>query len=204
MKKSFTYLLSNAQRLIVAHEAFNFENSIVDKVLQYNDMLFFDDCLYSQYVFIKNNVEELQQKNITCILGFSTSIMRISGTPIVDAICSEQHIKFHKGDMTALQAYMSIDEIKELLFFDNIFLACHGDRHIELSTCKAIQRTIQFSKDVENAILKMSKYGFQTNIYVFPYAFDNIPGAYSCLKSNGFMHIFAGKNTQRTSIESLV
>ena len=64
------------------------------------------------------------------MLSFSTSIHRISGHPIYYAVCAEQHDKFHNDDMTALQAYMSIDELKELLDYDNVFIACHGDKHL--------------------------------------------------------------------------
>ena len=68
-------------------------------MLQQNDMLFLDDCLYSQYVFLLKNIDALKDKNIACVLGFSTSIFRREDRlPIYDAHCAEFHNRVHSGD----------------------------------------------------------------------------------------------------------
>ena len=38
------------------------------------DLVFFDDCLFSQYVFIKDNLQKLQALEVDCILGFSSGL----------------------------------------------------------------------------------------------------------------------------------
>ena len=96
-------------------------------------MLFLDDCLYSQYVFLLKNIDALKDKNVACVLGFSTSIFRREDRlPIYDAHCAEFHNRVHSGDKSAYAAYMSISEIEELLKFENILLACHGNAHLDL------------------------------------------------------------------------
>ena len=57
-RSDFGKILKKANRLIVAHETVAFPDNILD-LLQQNDILFFDDCLYSQYVFLKKNIEQL-------------------------------------------------------------------------------------------------------------------------------------------------
>lgn len=102
-------------------------------MLQQNDMMFLDDCLYSQYMFLMKNIDVLKDKSIACVLGFSTSIFRREYQfPIYDAHCAEFHDRVHSGDDSAYAAYMSINDIKTLLESENIILACHGDEHLDL------------------------------------------------------------------------
>ena len=49
----------------------------------------------------------------------------------------------------------------------------------------------------------MNMLNLQTDIYVYPYAYDEIAGSYACLKKAGFRHVFAGKDSKRTPIECL-
>lgn len=65
----------NSRKIVIHHT-----HLIKDimSLLKDDDIVFFDDCLYSQYLFIKKYIQELQLKNITCILGFSTRILRSS------------------------------------------------------------------------------------------------------------------------------
>ena len=117
-------------------------------------MLFLDDCLYSQYVFLMKNIDELKAKNVICVLGFSTSIFRHAGQlPIYAAHCADCHNHVHAGDISAYAAYMSIDEIKQLTSYENVFLACHGDCHLELEKCYAhqLELSLMFKKDVVDA-----------------------------------------------------
>lgn len=71
-------------------------------------------------------------KNIVCILGFSASLYRTTQIPFVEdsAII---HDRIHANDEHALGGFMSLDELRELLAFDNILLAGHGSKHLELS-----------------------------------------------------------------------
>lgn len=46
---------------------------IVD-FLDANDIVFFDDCLFSQYNFIKDNESFFKDMAIDCVLGFSSGL----------------------------------------------------------------------------------------------------------------------------------
>lgn len=46
-------------------------------------------------------------------------------------------------------------------------------------------------------IRKLHEYKLTTNIFIFPYAFDDILGCYAILRNHNFKYVFAGKNTQR-------
>lgn len=124
--------------------------------------------------------------------------------PILYAACAECHDKIHEGDMTALQAYMTISEIKEMLAYDNIYLACHGAMHIQLSkTANTYTRAKLFKNDLMQAVADLNQYGMNTSIFVFPYAYSNILCAYKELNANKFYYVFAGKDSLRTQIEDM-
>lgn len=57
MKKSFMYIAQHANRKLVVHQVLD-AKSLMSK-LAAGDLVFFDDCLYSQYLFLKDNAEEL-------------------------------------------------------------------------------------------------------------------------------------------------
>ena len=63
----------SSNRRIVIHYPFTASEKIVNCIRE-NDIMFFDDCLYSQYLFIKENIEMLKSKNARCILGFSSGL----------------------------------------------------------------------------------------------------------------------------------
>lgn len=131
MKVVFRNILNKSNDLIVLHETFNISNNVLN-AFHDNDILFFDDCLYSQFVFITENNKFLIDHNITCVISFSTGIFRKDEKPIYEAICSEYHDKIHNNDHAARAAYMSLAEIRQLLEYDNVYLACHGDMHLQL------------------------------------------------------------------------
>ena len=161
-------------------------------------MLFLDDCLYSQYAFLKEYADKLKKRGIVCILGFSTKIHRNEGAPMQYAVCAECHDKFHTGDMSVLNAYMTVDEIKELLANDNVYIACHGARHLKLEDVTPAHLQMKmFEADLQEAVDDLSSFGLHTNIFVFPYAYSDILYAYAILKHKGFYCIFAGKGTLR-------
>ena len=204
MKKSFLYMYAQRSynRLVVAHEIKDFEDT--SRKLQSNDILFLDDCLYSQYAFLKQYADNLNKRGIVCVLGFSTKIHRNEGAPMQYAVCAECHDKYHAGDMTALNAYMTVDEIKELLEYSNVYVACHGARHLKLeSVSTAYLQMKMFEEDLQEAVDDLNAFGLSTNIFVFPYAYSDILYAYAILKQKGFYCIFAGKGSLRIQIEDL-
>lgn len=172
-----------------------------------NDLIFFDDCLYSQFYFIKEKIKELKAKNIYCVLGFSSRIFRQNNAkPIYEADCAKFHDRIHNGDKNAFNAYMSIDEIRELLEFDNIYLACHGAQHLDLKNMNLtkFQQMHAFNIDIQHAIVDLNKFKLKTNIYVFPYAYDLFPLAYKILNNSKFNFIFAGQYSKRIQIEDII
>ena len=204
--RSIIDALNNCNRKIVIHETCIYDDwQIIDNICQ-NDILFFDDCLYSQYVFLKRNNDKLASKNVTCIIGFSTSIFRRDNqTPIEFAHCASFHDRVHSGDESAYAAYMSISEIEELLKFENILLACHGDAHLDLHLEQSrMQKMKLFSDDIYSASMRLRQLGLSTDIFVYPYAYDDILLCNHILKKNGFIKAFAGKDTRRLTFESLI
>ena len=111
--KDFRTALRHCNRKIVIHETCCYGDKQILNALQHNDMLFLDDCLYSQYVFLMNSIDALKDKSIACVLGFSTSIFRREGRlPTYYAHCADCHDRVHNGDVSAYDAYMSIAELK--------------------------------------------------------------------------------------------
>lgn len=203
-KKNFGYIVQHSYRKIVIHHTFCFDDII--HYLNDNDLVFFDDCLYSQYVFIKDNIKQLQDKNINCVIGFSSDIYRRVGLPIYEANCAEYHDKIYANDVDAYRAYMSIDEIFELLKFNNIYLACHGAKHINLEAINnsKLDKMKCFIDDLALAKQQFKDLKLSTTIFVYPRAYDRFPLADKIVKDAGFCHIFAGQNSKRIQIEDLV
>ena len=204
MKIPFTLIVENHIRNVVIHEVLN-DIDIIHK-LQPKDLIFFDDCLYSQYLFLNKHNSYLKSHMMIAVIGFSTQIFRDKNQlPIEYAICSECHSQVHAGNISAYNAYMSHDEVHNLLQEDNIYLACHGAQHLELGNMNLTrqQQTNIFKADVARAAYDLSNLGLKTNIFVFPYAYDRFPFAYKILNDYGFFHIFAGHNTKRVQIENI-
>lgn len=204
--KDFRTALRHCNRKIVIHETCRYGDKQILNALQHNDMLFLDDCLYSQYVFLMNSIDALKDKSIACVLGFSTSIFRREGQlPTYDANCADCHARVHNGDMSAYDAYMSIDELKQLLVHENVFLACHGDCHLELAKCNSkLKQLADFKKDIADATQKLKMLGMSTNIFVYPYSYDGMLLASKVLRQHSYEHLFAGHGSQRIRFESIV
>ena len=200
MKRSFGYILGHANRKLVMHE---YDKHIdVLTLLQPNDILFLDDCVFSQYEFVNTHIVQLKALNITIVLGFSTRLHRnMNEYPTYDTTAN-LHKKYHYGDMTSLNGFMTIQEIKELLSYDNVYIANHGANHLNLSEYDYLQAYKKFKDDIDIAIADLDVYGIHTNIFVYPYSYE-IPLMSNYLKHNGYIHIFAGKSSKRISIEAL-
>ncbi len=204
MKNIFEHILNTCNRKLVIHQTYEIDNILC--LLKDYDLVFFDDCLYSQYIFIKNNIDALIKKHINCVIGFSTEIYRTDETPIYKANCAQCHERIHNNDKTALNGYMSLNEIKELLEFDNVYLACHGAKHLDLQnlTKNKVKQSILFKNDILYAYNDLKKFKFNTDIFVYPYAYDDFLLADKIVKTLEFKYIFAGKTTKRIEIEKLI
>lgn len=203
-KSCFSYVLHNTKRKIVVHHTFCIKDMI--SLLDNNDLVFFDDCLYSQYVFMAENIDKLKAKDICCVLGFSSKIFRHNNAfPIYEADCAEFHNRVHNGDKDALNAYMTIREIEELLQHNNVYLACHGSQHLDLKNMglSKLQQMHAFTADIDQASVDLGALNQKTSIFVFPYAYDQFPLAYKILNDRGFHFIFAGQDSKRIQIEDV-
>lgn len=204
-KKCFSSIIHKNSRKIVIHDTYKFKDKIL-KHLNDNDLIFFDDCLYSQYVFLKDNINQLQQKNIVCVISFSSKIYRQKDNkPIYEADCVEYHNKVHNNDLNAFNAYMTLDELRQLIAIDNIYLAGHGAKHLDLQNMNLsiLQQTNLFKSDLNEMLIDYKKYNLKTNIFVYPYAYDRFLLADFIVKKN-FNFIFAGKNSKRIQFEDIL
>lgn len=196
--------------MVVVHHTHLIPN-IVDR-LKSNDLVFFDDCLYSQYVFLCENMETLRMRNIVCVLGLSPKVVRPSDAPgmygIESAILHKQlnsQIKTCVDEITGtyINGFMNISEVKYLLTYDNVFIALHGCCHLKLEDeLNRFKQTMLFKQDLVDGLKMFDEYGFQTDIFVYPYAFEPFLGS-RILKENGFRYIFAGHNSKRIPVEEL-
>jgi hypothetical protein len=191
-------------RNIVLHDISNFSYCDVIDILENDDILFLDDCTYHQYDFIKCKKTCLDLKNITCVLPFSTNIFRC---PIFDSLIniptSILHQNYHNNNQKYLNAFMTIQELKELLSFDNVFLALHGHNHKKLSQYSHLQQMILFKNELETSVKKLlDELNLSTDIFVYPYD-EIIPGSEVLLKQYGFKYIYPSSNNKRIYIEDL-
>lgn len=191
-------------RKIVIHHTHILDDQLILSVLKDNDVLFFDDCLYSQYLFLKNNNHILRSKNIICVLGFSTRLYRTHQIPIIEN-SAVLHNRYHSNDNDSLGGFMSLDELRELLMYNNIIIAGHGSNHLELNMMNLtlIQQSQVFIQDISNMTKELKHFNFYTDIFVFPYAYDVFPCAKKIVYNAGFNHIFAASDSQRIEIEIL-
>jgi hypothetical protein len=177
--------------------------------LKNGDLLFLDDCLYSQYVFMKGNDTELLERGVNVVLGLSSFIVRnVEDEPESISISSELHNRFHSGDMSALHGFMSIDDVRELLEMQNTYLAFHGGRHLNLESDARngrgrIDIARDFGCDISAGVERLHELGFDTDIFVYPYAYDFFISD-RILKEFGFRYVFAGRNSKRIEIERIL
>ena len=173
--------------------------------LKKGDVLFFDDCLHTQYRFVMENRETLLSNMTVMVFGLSTSLIREEGdSPRDDLSSATFHEMFHRGDMAAKHGFMTLGELKEVLSLDNAYLACHGDLHIDFrySPKGSWQKNLlDFRGDVECSLKTMKDLGLpKTDIFVYPYAVE-LPMSRTMLKSMGFRYFFAGSDSKRIPIE---
>lgn len=206
----FVKYYSQTKRLIVIHHIHKLKNPLIH--IKTGDLLFFDDCLYSQYVFLKNNIDMLYNLGVGCVLGLSPKAIRSELDSGIKDIESDtlhkqmnEQIKIYTDTICGeyINGFMSLKEINEILKYKNVFIALHGCCHLKLENVKSkIEQSKIFLNDLDDGIRLMKEYNLITNIYVYPYAYEPcISQIY--LKKRGFKYIFAGNNSKRIPIESL-
>lgn len=197
-------------RKIVIHHIYLIDD--INKLLQENDLLFFDDCLYSQYVYIKENINFLIDKNINCILGLSPKLIRkdsiktgifIESYKIHDDVNKYIYNKDSEYYSTAMNGFMSLSEIKELLQYKNIKLGLHGCCHLKLEYLdNMLSKITTFIKDTKDGIKLLKQYNLFTNIYVYPYEYKLPIFDHILRQKFGFTDIY-GADDSRIYIEKL-
>ena len=207
---TFGEVFSRRRRMVVVHHTHLLKN--ITERLKRGDLVFFDDCLYSQYVFLEANVDKLSDMGVSCVLGLSPKAMRPSGNPGIYSIESgELHRVLNSNVETiadsapesCLNGFMSEVEVKRLLDGDNVFLALHGCCHLKLeNTVDKFRQPIVFRKDVEDGKHMLRDMGLDTNIFVYPYAYVPFLGD-MVLRQCGFTYVFAGNGARRTPIEEI-
>ena len=200
MKIPFQKYVETKSRNLVIHNIIN-ENEIISKIKP-TDIIFFDDCTYDQYCFIKNNLSVLQ--SIPLVIGFSTGLYREeSNQPITGITTKELHDGFHRGDMSFKNGFMTLNEIIELSNLDNIYIALHGHDHLFLENEKPYKRSLIFRSELNKSLTFLNQNDIKTNIFVYPYDFFDCMST-EILKNNGFFHIYPSKNNSRIYIEDVI
>lgn len=88
---------------------------------------------------MKNN-NLFNSLNINCVISFSTNIYRNEKLqPLSNIPTFELHNQLHNDKKEALNGFMTISEIKNLLNNTNIFLGLHGHNHLELKNVSKIK-----------------------------------------------------------------
>lgn len=206
----FGNIYSQNRRMVVIHHTHLIKD--IAGLLNQRDLVFFDDCLFSQYVFLKNNIEQLKQKGIVCVLGFSPKVVRPIGNPGIEAVESAKlhkqlNIEVHSVDdkITGdyINGFMTLDEVKELIADESVYLGLHGCCHLNLENEEnKILQGMKFRRDVEDGVGKLTEYGLFTDIFVYPYAYEPFLG-HRTLDEFGFRYIFAGNDSKRIPIEKI-
>lgn len=207
----FGNIYSQNRRMVVIHHTHLIKNIV--GLLNQKDLVFFDDCLFSQYIFLKNNIEQLKKKDIMCVLGLSPKAVRPIGNPGVYAVESavlhnqlNAEVQTIDDEITGeyINGFMTIDEVKELLTDETVFLALHGCCHLKLENEKTqIMQGVKFRRDIKDGVEKLAEFGLSTDIFVYPYAHEPFIGR-KVLSEFGFRYIFAGKDSKRISLETIL
>lgn len=198
---------------ITIHHCHLFDIKTVLNQINQNDVLFFDDCLYSQYVFLKNFNELFRERHIKCVLGFSSYLFREEGERgIYDIRSDEIHkecnkhiksIKDSKDGLKTINGFMTISEIKNLLTYDNISLALHGCCHLRLTDLDKFDQLTTFRLDLIDGMEMLNKHNLKTNIFVYPYEYS-LKTMNIILVNYGFQYIFGEDETDRIELETLI
>jgi hypothetical protein len=180
--------------------------------LKQNDLIFFDDCLYSQYLFIKKHYQKIHDWNIVCVMGLSPKAIRPDGIPGLKNV--ESHILHNQMNSQIktcndeihsdfISGFMSKSEIDDILNLENVFLALHGCCHLKLENIpNQLERIKVFMNDTTDGKKILESLGYETDIFVYPYDYEPSIGD-AFLRRMGFRYIFGGDNSKRIYVETL-
>ena len=207
-----------SRRRIVVHHTHLLENNWDEKLLEDEDLVFFDDCLFSQYVFLKNCQKTIARKHIECILGFSSGLYadESSSSQIYDIKssvihdCCNQRIKTLedanqlRSSIPEMNGFMKVSQLKELLDLPFCHLALHGCCHLKLEKEKNLLKKIKtFNQDLQSGIENLTRLGLSVpQIWVYPYV-HSFPTSDIALKKSGFSQIVGSQSLFRISVENL-
>ena len=204
-----------SQRRIVIHHTHILQQKILE-LLQTDDVVYFDDCLFSQYVFLREKTQFFIKKNITVIIGFSSGLYASEScnkqtydvtSNALHHICNKciktiNDANSFRDSLPEMNGFMKISQLKELLEFPFVKLALHGCCHLKLEDeYNLIAKAMMFKKDLNDAIAQLEKLKLKTNIYIYPYVYSFLTSD-MILKKSGFNEI-VGSKTFRISIEDL-
>ena len=207
---NFFEIYKSNRRMVVIHHVLD-DDFVISRIKE-NDLLFFDDCLYSQYIFIEKYHKRLLEMNIVCVMGLSTKAIRpenMTGIANVEShvLHNEMntHIKTMNDDISGdfISGFMSKSEIDEIIKLPNVFLALHGCCHLKLENINNVLKRMEtFISDTYDGIKILKELGYNTNIYIYPYDYEPSIGN-TFLRRVGFDFIFGGNDTKRIYIENL-
>jgi hypothetical protein len=206
----FLDVYQQKRRMIVIHHIL--DDEFVLCRLNQNDLVFFDDCLYSQYIFIKKYHQKLYDMNIVCVMGLSPKAIRPDNIPGISNIESHilhnqmnSHIKTYRDEIHGefISGFMSKNEIDDVLNLKNIFLALHGCCHLKLENISnQLERIKVFIDDTNDGKKMLETFGYKTDIFVYPYDYEPSIGD-AFLRRIGFRYIFGGDNSKRIYVETM-
>ena len=186
-------------------------------LLQPKDLVFFDDCLFSQWTFLTYNFKFFEENQIDCILGFSSGLYaseeslrqleKIESHVLHDA-CNSKIFTIDDADVLRstfpeMNGFMKVSQLKQLLQMPFCHLALHGCCHLNLSKEQNLLKKVQlFKNDLDAGCKRLKQLELSTNIFVYPYV-HSFPMSDICLKKSGFACIIGSNQIFRTSIEDL-
>ena len=144
------------------HEVFP---NYYDKIKEFSGTLTFDDGLYSQYMFLKNN-PDLCSRSIVFVSPACIRDNNIS--PIKQIVlCDLAHIMYNK--LNDNSAYISLNEIQELkslgtrIGYHGYYHYCFLNKNLSSVVLKTIDNEVQKCLDFQ------SKFNIFDNIFCSPY-----------------------------------
>jgi hypothetical protein len=172
------------------------------------DAVFFDDCLASQYLFVRRHMPEM--RGVRVVLGFSPGLARPDGAPPIEYMDSAAAHAAVNAAMRApgdappdeIRAFMSEAEVRELAAA-GAEVALHGCMHLNLrETPGRTERLAAFRRDAEDGARMLEAAGFAPGAFVYPYAFCEDGYGY-IVEKLGFREQYARPGAYRIAVENL-
>lgn len=137
---TFGQICSQNRRMVVVHHTHLIPNIV--NLLKHGDLVFFDDCLYSQYVFLRGNSDALDKLGIIRVLGLSPKAIRpyetdgiyeVESSVLHNQLNEQVRVISNETNGDYIRGFMSMPEVKTLLTNKNTFLALHGCCHLDMT-----------------------------------------------------------------------